>query len=80
MADQSARNLKSTVDLMNKEISTLQGAKVCVLLDAFNSLTARGLYMTHRLFLLHSRLITFLMFCLLTTFDSSKCSSALQLE
>ena len=41
MVDQSATNLKSTVDLMKKEISALQGAKACVSLDAINKLDSK---------------------------------------
>jgi hypothetical protein len=41
MVDQSAINLKSTVDLMEKDIRVLQGAKACVLLDVFNKLDSK---------------------------------------
>jgi hypothetical protein len=47
---------------------------------ALNSLTAIGPYMAHRLVLASFKANNFLNFCPLTTFDSSKCSRALQLK
>ncbi len=47
---------------------------------SLNSLTAIGPYLAHRLFWALFKVNNFSNFCPLTTFDSSKCSWALQLE